>query len=166
MKTKHFYYVLFTLLLSSFVSKAQEGIYLSYPGITDDLGTGPHEGEVPVLAFSYGFSSTATRTSSGTPNFQDISFTKYSDASSSDFMTHLVSSQPTDDVELRIYRTISGNLTLIQTYQYKGVKITSFSAGGSAGELSGSACSTCTGLTENITFLFNGIQIGTFSDNF
>jgi type VI protein secretion system component Hcp len=167
MKTKHFYYVLFALLLSSFVSKAQEGIYLSYPGVTDDLGTGPHVGEVPVLAFSYGFSSNATPSTPGTTTFQDISFTKYNDASSSDFMTALVAGGATDNVEIRIYRNVSGVLTRVQTQQFKGVKISSYAAGGSAGELGGGGgCSTCTGLTENISFLFSGIQVGTFSNNF
>lgn len=162
MKTKYFYPILFALLFSSFVSKAQDtGMYLYYPGVTTGAGTGAHVNESVVLAFSYGFSNSGTGSTPGTNNFQDYSLTKYNDLATGLIQTALVSGSNTDGVELRIYKLG----VLIQTHKLRGARVTSFSAGGSGGEL-GSGCPTCTGLTENVTINFSGIQIGTFSNNF
>ena len=161
MKTKHFYPILFALLLPSFVSKAQDGMYLYYPGVTIGAGTGAHVNESAVLAFSYGFSNSGNGTLPGVTNFQDFSLTKYNDLATGLLQTALVAETNTDGVEIRIYKLG----TLIQTYQLRGARVSSFSSGGSGGELT-NGCSTCTGLTENVTINFSGIQIGTFSNNF
>lgn len=156
MKTKHFYSILFALLLLSFVSQAQS-YYLYFPGITIKKGIKGHDDEVFLTSITNGIFKLPA---SGNPDFSNYSFTKSYDVTSVDILKYLTSATVTDGVEIRVYSTASAPATLI--IQLKGVAITNVSMAGASQE---PACTTCTGISESIELSFTAIKIGTFMWN-
>ena len=66
-------------------------MFLSLDGIKGESADKTQEGEIDVLAWSWGLSNTGTfhhgdGGGAGKANFQDISFTKYIDKSSADLL--------------------------------------------------------------------------------
>lgn len=155
MKTKHFYQILFALLLLSFASQAQS-YYLYFPGITVGKGIKGHADEV----FLYSISTGLAKSPSSTPDFSDYSMIKANDVTSVDFYKYLTLGTVTDGVEIRVYPSGATSSTL--TIQLKGAVINSLSTAGASGD---ATCTTCSGLTESLSLTYTAVKIGTFMWN-
>lgn len=113
-----------------------------------------HKGEIDVLAFSWGMSNSGTAhlgggAGSGKVNVQDLSFTKYVDASSSAIMKHCASGEHIKEATL-VCRKAGGKDPL----EYIHIKLTdilvsSYSTGGHGSE---------DRLTENVALNFAKVE--------
>ena len=108
-----------------------------------------HKGEIDVLAWSWGMSQSGTTHmgsggGSGKVNIQDLSFTKYVDASTTALMVACMKGSHIDDAHLVVRKAGDSPLEYIKSAM-KEVLVSSISTGGSGGE---------DRLTENITLNF------------
>ena len=121
-------------------------------GESRDKVQGP-KGDIDVLAWSWGMSqSGSTHTGggggAGKANFQDLSFTKYVDASSNALMTALAKGSHIPKVDLLVRKAGEGQQKYI-SISMEEVLVTSVSTGGSGGE---------DRLTENVTLNFAKVK--------
>ena len=120
------------------------------PGESTAIG---HQGQVDVLAWSWGMSNPATVSTGGTTagkaTFQDLSLTKYVDKASPKLMLNLAKGTHIPKVILYVLKTggKAGTINYIKI-TLEEVLVTSLSTGGSGGE---------DRLTENITLNFSKI---------
>lgn len=124
----------------------------SIKGESADSVQGP-KGDIDVLAWSWGMSQSGTTHmggggGAGKANFQDLSFTKYVDASSNALMIALAKGTHIEKVVLLVRKAGSGQQRYIEITMEE-VLVTSVSTGGSGGE---------DRLTENVTLNFAKVK--------
>lgn len=112
-----------------------------------------HKGEVDVLAWSWGMSNSGTTHTgggggSGKVNVQDLSFTKYIDASSNALLKACCEGKHYDDATL-VVRKAGGTPVEYVVIKMEEVMVTGVSTGGSGGE---------DRLTENVTLNFAKVK--------
>ena len=115
-----------------------------------------HKDEVPVLAWSWGLSNSADLHSSSTgaggkAHVQDISLTKYVDASSHALLQAAATGARIEEAWLYVTNATGEQTDYVTVHLTNGVMITSVSTGGSGGE---------DRLTENITLHFGKFNYG------
>ena len=113
-----------------------------------------HGGETDVLAWSWGMSQSGTTHSgggggAGKVNVQDLSFTKYVDATTADLLLACSNGKHFPEVKLTVRKAGENPLEYI-IVTMKDVLITSVSQGGSGGE---------DRLTENVTLNFAKVTV-------
>ncbi len=121
-------------------------------GESADTVQGP-KGDIDVLAWSWGMSQSGTTHmggggGAGKASFQDLSFTKYVDASSNALMIALAKGTHIPQVSLLVRKAGEGQKRYIEIVM-KEVLVTSVSTGGSGGE---------DRLTENVTLNFAEVK--------
>jgi type VI secretion system secreted protein Hcp len=121
-------------------------------GESADTTRGP-EGDIDVLAWSWGMSQSGTTHmggggGAGKANFQDLSFTKYIDSSTNALMIALAKGTHIPEVSLLVRKAGEGQKRYIQITM-KEVLVSSISTGGSGGE---------DRLTENVTLNFAEVK--------
>ncbi|MEP7706095.1 type VI secretion system tube protein Hcp [Paraglaciecola sp. 25GB23A] len=138
-----------TLILMStfsFTSAAAVDQFLTVDGVDGDSQVAKHEGDIDILAWSWGSSSVAK--GKGTScNIQDVSITKYVDSASPVLLMGQLNGKVYASAQLAV-STISITTQPIEyiVIDFNNVRITSLSTGGSGGE---------DRLTENLTFSFS-----------
>ena len=124
-------------------------MFIKVGDITGESVDKTHAGKIDVLAWSWGMSNSGTTHQgggggAGKVNVQDLSFTKYIDASSNALMKACCEGKHYDDASL-IVRKAGGTPVEYVVLNLTEVIITSVSTGGSGGE---------DRLTENVTLNF------------
>lgn len=129
-------------------------MFLEIDGIEGESTIEGHEGEIDVLAWSWGMSQSGTMHvggggGGGKVSMQDLSFTKWVDKSSLPLMEALCKGNTYPNAKLTI--TINNNrLIAWVTITMTGIIVTSISTGGSGGE---------DRLTENVTVSYGKVQV-------
>lgn len=118
--------------------------------IEGSSGHNKHKGEVPLLAWSWGVSNSAdlhnsATGSGGKAHVQDISLTKYVDASSHALLQACATGARLEKATLSVTNATGEQTDYLTLELSNGVMVTSVSTGGSGGE---------DRLTENITLHF------------
>ena len=113
-----------------------------------------HEGEIAVLSLSFGGSSTSTFLNPGKSNLQDIGITKYTDQSTPDLMSRLLTGSPLSTARIEFVETITQKEFPVVTFDLKEVLVTSHASGGTNDQ---------NRLTESLTLNFEQISFETFS---
>jgi type VI secretion system secreted protein Hcp len=113
-----------------------------------------HDKEIDVLAWSWGVSQSGTMHTgggggAGKVNVQDISFTKYFDASSADLILSCCNGKHIDSAVLTVQKAGEKPLPYIKI-TLTNVLVASVSTGGSGGE---------DRLTENVTLNFEKVKV-------
>lgn len=113
-----------------------------------------HKGAIDVLAWSWGLSNSGTAhlgggAGAGKANFQDLSFTKYTDLATATLIYDCASGKHFDKAELIVRKAGEKPLEYLVITMTE-VMVTSVSTGGSGGE---------DRLTENITLNFAKFQL-------
>lgn len=124
-------------------------MFIKVGDITGESKDKTHKGKIDVLAWSWGMSNSGTTHmggggGSGKVSVQDLSFTKYIDASSNALLKACCEGKHYDDATL-IVRKAGGTPVEYVVIKMEEVMITSVSTGGSGGE---------DRLTENVTLNF------------
>lgn len=124
-------------------------MFIKLEGLTGESKDAKHKNEIDVLAWSWGLSNsgsfhTGGGGGSGKANFQDLSFTKYVDASSPALMLAAANGDHFKSALVTVRKAGKAPLEYIKI-TLKKVLITSLSTGGSGGE---------DRLTENVTLNF------------
>jgi len=101
------------------------------------------KGAIDVLAWSWGASNSDARS----PNFQDISFTKYIDRTSPSLLEALGTGQTIPSAKLHVIRSGDTQQEYLRLC-FTGLHVRSISSGGSSGE---------DRLTENVSFSYDTI---------
>ncbi len=114
-----------------------------------------HEGEIDVLAWSWGASNSGTMHVStgggaGKANVQDLSFTKYIDKASADLMKATISGKHIAEGILTIKKAGGDAPVDYLVIQLNEILVSSVSTGGSGGE---------DRLTENVTLNFAKVKM-------
>ncbi len=124
-----------------------EGGSVTFTGDSKHKG---HTDQIPLLAWSWGMSQSGSFTSGGSgggagkANVQDLSFTKYLDKSSTQFIKALVTGAHMDKATLFVSKA-GGKQEDFLVVTMEHVMVTSYSTGGSGGEDM---------ITENISLTF------------
>lgn len=113
-----------------------------------------HEGEITVLKMNFGGSSSSTFLNPGTSNLQDISIVKYTDKSTSELMSRLLTGNLLSTARIEFVETINQKEVPVVTFELKEVLVTSHATGGTKDQ---------NRLTENLTLNFEHITFETFS---
>tara|TARA_R110002124_G_scaffold181360_3_gene348790 strand:+ start:116 stop:640 length:525 start_codon:yes stop_codon:yes gene_type:complete len=151
MKSKHFYCILLTILVS--VNVSAQDIYFFYKGVTENMGTEGHVNEVLISSLSGGmFSEYDSGIGSSGVKFEPYSFTKSFDASSILLMQKHAKGESGEDAEFRFYATSDSKVIKVLVIKLKNPFITSYSS-------AGTPCGGCPLLTENITMEFEAVKI-------
>ena len=113
-----------------------------------------HAKEIDVLAWSWGASQSGSFHSgggggAGKANFQDISFTKYVDTSTTKLMKAVAAGDHIKDAKLTVRKAGGDNPIEYLIITMTDVMVTSYSTGGSGGE---------DRLTENVTLNFAKVE--------
>ena len=124
-------------------------IFMKIGDIKGESGDKAHKEEIDVLAWSWGMSNSGTTHmggggGSGKVNVQDISFTKYIDASSNALLKACCEGKHYPDATL-VVRKAGGTAIEYIVIKFEEVLITSITTGGSGSE---------DRLTENVTLNF------------
>ena len=124
-------------------------MFIKIGDIKGESGDSKHKEEIDVLAWSWGMSNSGTTHAgggggSGKVNVQDISFTKYIDASSNALLKACCTGKHYPDATL-VVRKAGGEAIEYVVIKLEEVLITSVTTGGSGGE---------DRLTENVTLNF------------
>lgn len=124
-------------------------MFIKIPSVQGESKDKVHKGEIDVLAWSWGMSNSGTTHmggggGSGKVNVQDLSFTKYIDASSNALLKACCEGKHFDDATL-VVRKAGGTPVEYVVIKMEEVMVTSVSTGGSGGE---------DRLTENVTLNF------------
>ena len=128
-------------------------MYLKIDGVEGETQRDKHAGEVEVLSWSFGGSNSSSVGAgggggAGRASLQDISITKWVDASSPGLFQAMCSGQHYDKGTLSIYKAGGGEPLLYMKLDFEEMFPSSISTGGSGGE---------DRLTENITFAFGKV---------
>lgn len=92
------------------------------------------QGYTTVLAYSWGLSTSGTSLKTSKANFQDLSFTRYTDANSNMLMLALAKGTHFAILNLVVYQKSGANYVVFRTFQLSEVIVTSVSCGASFGE--------------------------------
>lgn len=140
-------------------------MFLKIPGVKgeavdSDQNKPNHKDEISVLAFSWGASNSgsthlAAGSGAGKANVQDISLTKYIDASSAELMGRVCSGKHYDNAYITVRKAGDVPLEYLKI-TLTDLMITSYQTGASGGEDM---------MTENITLNFAKIQYSYFKQN-
>ena len=125
-------------------------IFLKLTDIEGEAQDSTHENEIDILAYSWGASQAGTTHmggggGGGKANFQDLSVTKYIDASSVPLLQYLTQGTHIDEGTLTVRKAGEDPLEYI-VFEMEDIIVTSISTGGSGGE---------DRLTENVTLNFS-----------
>jgi type VI secretion system secreted protein Hcp len=128
-------------------------MFIKIDGIKGESRDKVHKDEVSVLAWSFGASqSGSTHLSagggSGKVNFQDISFTKHVDKSSTSLLAHCANGKHIKEALLTV-RKAGGSPVEYLKIKLTDILVSAYSTGGSGGEDL---------LTENVTLNFAAIE--------
>ena len=129
-------------------------MFIKLDGVKGEAKDDKHKDEIDVLAWSWGLSQSGTFHAgggggAGKANFQDISFTKYVDASSATLMLFCANGHHVKEADLIVRKAGDKPLEYIKIHM-EPVLVTSVSTGGSGGE---------DRLTENITLNFGKVKV-------
>jgi type VI secretion system secreted protein Hcp len=129
-------------------------MFLKLKGIEGESQDAKHKNEIDVLAWSWGLSQSGTfhmgsGGGSGKANFQDISFTKYIDSSSTALMLACATGEPIGE-SILVVRKAGKEQEEYLTITLTDCLISSFSTGGSGGE---------DRLTENLSINFAKVNV-------
>jgi type VI secretion system secreted protein Hcp len=124
-------------------------IFLKIPGVDGESKDDKHKKEIDILAWSWGLSNSGSAhvgggAGAGKVNVQDVSFTKWVDASTPKLVLACCNGSHYDEATL-VVRKAGGSPVEYIKLKLQEVLITSVSTGGSGGE---------DRLTENITLNF------------
>ena len=113
-------------------------MFMKLEGITGEAQDSKHKGEIDVLAWSWGASNSGSAhvgggAGSGKANFQDLSFTKYVDLSSTSLLQATSTGKHITKATL-VVRKAGENPLEYLTITMTEVLVTSVSTGGSGGE--------------------------------
>lgn len=130
-------------------------MFLKIDGVKGETQRKGHEGEVEVLAWSFGGSNTSSvgvggGGGAGKANLQDISVTKWVDASSPALFQAMCSGKHFPKGTLAVYKAAGEKALQYLTLEFEEMFPTSVSTGGSGGE---------DRLTENVTFSFGKVTV-------
>lgn len=128
-------------------------IFIKIDGIKGESLDAKHKDEIDVLAWSWGMSQSGTFHTgggggAGKVNIQDISFTKYVDASTPLLMLHCSNGKHIKEATLVVRKAAGDNPLEYIKIKMTQVMVTSVSTGGSGGE---------DRLTENVTLNFGQV---------
>jgi type VI secretion system secreted protein Hcp len=129
-------------------------MFLKLTGITGEAKDSVHKGEIDILAWSWGVSNSGSAhqgggAGSGKANFQDLSFTKYVDLSSTSLYQAASSGKHITKGTLVVRKAGDTPLEYL-TIDMNEILVSSVSGGGSGGE---------DRLTENVSMNFSSFKI-------
>jgi type VI secretion system secreted protein Hcp len=129
-------------------------IFIKIEGIDGESKDDAHEGEIDVLAWSWGMSQSGSMHTgggggAGKASFQDLSFTHYVDKASGNLMLYCANGKHIPEATLVVRKAGESPLEYI-IITMKRCLITSVSTGGSGGE---------DRLTENVTINFAEVKV-------
>ena len=126
-------------------------MFLKIDGIAGESLDKVHKGDVDVLAWSWGAStsSTAATRQVGCVSVQDFSFTKYFDVASPKLILNMANGQRIANAKLTV-RKAGQNPLEYMTIEMNNVVVTSLTTGGSGGE---------DRLTENVSLNFSSATV-------
>lgn len=129
-------------------------MFIKIKGIDGEAQDRVHEGEIDILAWSWGLSQSGTThvgggSGAGKANFQDISITKWVDKSSTKLMMAAAKGTHIPEATLVVRKAGDKPMEYI-TIQMKDILVTSVSTGGSGGE---------DRLTENVSLNFAEVGV-------
>jgi len=107
--------------------------------IKGETTTTGYKDKIELMAFSHGVSMQITgdqsnqKRTSGKPNHQDMSVTKYVDLSSCKLLAHCNAGTAIKDVKIYVLQNEEDKINAILTYEMKDVVISSISIGGGGG---------------------------------
>lgn len=130
-------------------------ILLKIEGVDGESVIDGHEGEIDVLAWSWGMTQSGSMHvggggGSGKVNVQDISLTKYVDKASTNLMRACCNGEHLSEATLTVRKAGKNPLDYVKI-KMSPVLVTSLSTGGSGGE---------DRLTENVTLNFAKMEVG------
>jgi type VI secretion system secreted protein Hcp len=142
-------------LVTPGLASAALDTFLKVAGIPGDSKDPQHRGEIDVLAWSWGLANSGHAGGGGgggggKANFQDFSFTKFTDRASPLLLEHIASGQLVPSAVLTV-RKAGAQPTDYLKICFSDVLFDSLSTGGSGGE---------DRLTENVAFSFDAVQYG------
>jgi type VI secretion system secreted protein Hcp len=129
-------------------------MFMKIDGVKGEARDKTHKDEIDVLAWSWGMSQSGTAhigggAGAGKVSVQDVSFTKYVDASSTDLMVACCDGKHFKEANLTVRKAGENPVEYIKI-KMEEVIITSISTGGSGGE---------DRLTENVTLNFAKVGV-------
>jgi len=129
-------------------------MFIKLDGITGESKDGEHEGEIDVLAWSWGMSQSGTAHmggggGSGKVSVQDLSFTKYVDKSSTDLLLFCANGKHLTEGTLTLRKAGETPLTYLKI-KLTDVLISSFATGGAGSQ---------DRLTENVGLNFAKVEV-------
>ncbi len=138
-----------TTLLASSTAMAAVDMFLKMDNVTGESTAAGHKGAMDVLAWSWGQSSGAARTTKALPAvcIQDLSVTKYIDSASPELILNSLVGEVAPTATL-VVRRAGENPAEFLTLTMNNVTVSSYSTGGSGGEAR---------LTENVTLHFESM---------
>lgn len=130
-------------------------MFMKLDGISGEAQDKKHAKEIDVLAWSWGASQsgsfhTGTGGGAGKASFQDLSFTKWVDKSSTVLLKHVASGAAIAKAKLVVRKAGGDDPLEYLTINLDRVMVTSVSTGGSGGE---------DALTENVTLNFAKVKV-------
>jgi type VI secretion system secreted protein Hcp len=128
--------------------------FLKVDGIKGESKDSAHKDEIDVLGWSWGMSQSGTFGTgggggAGKVNVQDVTVTKYVDASSPDLMLHCCNGKHIPKATL-VVRKAGENPVEYVVINFEKLLVSSVSTGGAGGEER---------LTENVTFNFSNFEV-------
>lgn len=129
-------------------------MFMKLDGIQGEAQDASHKNEIDVLAWSWGASNSGSAhvgggAGSGKANFQDLSFTKYVDLSSTSLMQACATGKHIANATLTVRKAGSTPLEYL-VINFTEVLVSSISTGGSGGE---------DRLTENVSVNFASFKV-------
>jgi type VI secretion system secreted protein Hcp len=129
-------------------------MFMKLEGITGESKDQAHKGEIDVLAWSWGVSNSGSAhvgggAGAGKANFQDLSFTKYTDLSTAPLLLAVANGKHITKATLVVRKAGEKPLEYI-TIVMTECLVSSISTGGSGGE---------DRLTENVTINFAKVEV-------
>lgn len=120
-------------LMATVPAQAATDLYLAIDGVKGDSRVKGYEGQIPVLAWSWGLSYSGTAQSEGKVNVQDLNWTQYLDGSFVPLFDLLASGDKISTATLSAVRAGVGGYNYFQAV-FKTNVLTSMATGGSGGE--------------------------------
>src|SRR4029453_2466171 len=129
-------------------------MFMKIDGVKGEARDKTHKDEIDVLAWSWGMSQSGTAhigggAGAGKVSVQDVSFTKYVDASSTDLMVACCDGKHFKEANLTVRKAGENPVEYIKI-KMEEVIITSISTGGSGGQ---------DRLTENVALNFSKVRV-------
>ncbi len=129
-------------------------MYLKIDGVEGESKDSAHEGEIDVLAWSWGMTQSGSMHSgggggAGKVSIGDLSFTKYVDKATGNLMLHCAEGKHLNEAVLVVRKAGTSPLEYMVITLSKCM-VTAISTGGAGGEDK---------LTENVTLNFGGVKV-------